>query len=84
MELFFNRCSLVWLLLLAATGLTASVAAIDSGWATSTILAIAALKIAFVMGSFMELASAPLVWRYAFGGWLLLIATMLIAAFGWA
>lgn len=83
MRLIFNRLGAVWLLLLLATAMTAWLTGLDGGrhWATSAIFAIAAVKIALVMGCFMELAAAPRVWKYVFGAWLLVVTTMLIAGF---
>jgi hypothetical protein len=83
MDLLFNRLSAVWLLLLIATGLTAWIAGMDAGehWATSAILAVAALKIALVMAWFMELRWAPTPWQMAFGAWLLAVSALLIVGF---
>lgn len=83
MALLFNRLGAVWLALLIATGLTAWIASMDAGkyWATSAILAVAAVKIALVMTWFMELRAAPTPWQIAFSAWLLAVSALLIGSF---
>lgn len=83
MKLFLNRHGAVWVLLLLATGVTAWITGIEIGrnWATSTIILVAAIKIALVMAYFMELDSAPIAWQCAFGGWLIMVTTSLIISF---
>jgi ABC-type Mn2+/Zn2+ transport system permease subunit len=83
MDILFNRLGAVWLALLIATGMTAWIVGMDAGqnWATSAILAVAAVKIGLVMAWFMELRSAPTVWQIVFGVWLLVVSTLLIGSF---
>lgn len=69
------HATLIWLLLLAATGLSwwlVERQVLDARLAGSAALGIAAFKVRLVFLHFMELRSAPPRWRLAFEAWLLL------------
>ena len=72
--------TVVWVLLLGATGLAALVGSADSPM-TSLLLVITTLKVALVMTFFMELGFSPRRWRLAFAIWLAAVTTMLILSF---
>jgi len=84
-SLLLSRATLVWVILVAATGLswemghglgTASVRLADVG-----ILVIAFLKVRLVILEFMELRGAPTFMRLAGEIWVVTICTTLIALF---
>lgn len=83
MTLAFYRLGAVWLALMLATGLTAWLAGLgaDQSWATCTILAVAAVKVALVMSWFMELHNAPRPWQIAFATWWLAVSALVLGAF---
>ncbi len=73
----------VWLALLAATGLSTLIFETQRGasWVTTSILVIAAVKIALVMAYFMEVRTAHRGIRIACAIWLLVVAGMLVGGF---
>jgi hypothetical protein len=82
MALFRDQLTIVWLLLMLATGLSWFIGhgGIENGWlASSGVIAVAFFKIRFVGLDFMELRSAPRAWRMTFEVWLLLLAALLVA-----
>jgi hypothetical protein len=82
-ELLWSRTSLVWLLLVSATalslGLGHGVAISDVRITGAAIIAIAFVKVRFVIFEFMEIRCAP-AWMQRVGdGWVVLVAGLLIA-----
>lgn len=84
MNAFFRiPANRVWLVLVAATGLTWWLG--ESGAAGTAAIA-AMLAIAFVKGrlvilEFMELRHAPALWRLLLEGWLILVASLILIAY---
>ncbi len=81
-----RRLNRVWLALLLATAATVVLAA--AGWIGATRWAVP-LTFVLVVGKglavaleFMELRRAPALWRALVGGWLLLVAALVVLA--WA
>jgi hypothetical protein len=85
-QLLRRRITAIWLLLVLATILswgTALRAGQDSArLASVTVIAVAFIKVRFVVLDFMELRTAPLPLRLVFEGWLLIVggAIMLLTA----
>jgi len=75
--------NIVWVALLALTGLTAWVSDIDGGthWPTTIILLVASLKIGLVMLYFMELKLAPRAWQCAYAVWVAAVSAVLVLGF---
>ena len=71
-----------WGLLIATTGLAwwlAERGALSPRIATGSVLVIAAFKVRLVFLHFMELRSAPTLWRLLFEAWVLLVVGALAA-----
>lgn len=70
----------IWLLLVMATGVTGWLAETEHGtrWSVMVVLLIASLKIWLIMQHFMELKSAPTVWRRAFAVWLATVTAIVL------
>lgn len=77
--LFFNRVTLIWLFLLAATFLSIGFGQGigNTSQAGVWILAVSIIKARFVMFEFMELRHAPLVMRIVADCWCVLIFVLL-------
>jgi heme/copper-type cytochrome/quinol oxidase subunit 4 len=80
---FVNR---IWLLLLAATGVTfwlgESGLSGKAGMAPVLVMfALALVKALLVMLDFMELRHAPALWRRLLVGWLVLVTTGILLAY---
>ena len=78
------HATLVWLVLVAATILSWWLVehhAVQARVATTAALAIAAIKARLVFLHFMELRTAPFVWRALFEAWVLLCAGVIVAAY---
>jgi hypothetical protein len=71
----------VWAPLVLATLLTGWLAETRAGlhWVAIVIILIASTKIAVVMSEFMELRTAPVVWRLVMGGWLLVVTAVVLS-----
>ena len=85
-ELLLTRTTLVWLGLIAATGLSWQFGhgfgfGENVHYATAAILAISFVKIRYVFLDFMELRSAPLALRLAFEGWAVGACLLLIGLY---
>lgn len=81
--LLVNAGTRVWLILVVATGLTTAIFEADHGvaWATIAILVIASVKIALIIGYFMEVRSAPRSLQIACGVWLVAVTAIVIVGF---
>lgn len=80
---FLNSANRDWLVLLAATGATwwiGEVGAAGTG-AILAMLAIAFIKGRLIILDFMELRSAPLMWRLLLEGWLILVGSLILLAY---
>jgi hypothetical protein len=79
-----RRATLVWLILLAATLVTAAIGWVDVGHpggrtaGACAAVVIAAAKCRAVAGEFMELRAAPHVLRWAFDAWLVVVTLTLV------
>jgi caa(3)-type oxidase subunit IV len=78
-----NPAHRAWLVLMLATAVTWYLGEVGAA-GTSAIVAM--LVIAFVKGrlvilDFMELRSAPLMWRLLLEGWLVLVASLILLAY---
>lgn len=86
-ELLANKMTLVWLLLCVGTlvsqllGGSTGEAGENQRAAGTVILVIAFVKAHLVLHYFMGLDRAPVVWRTVFSGWVLLVASLLIALY---
>ena len=76
----------IWLILLAATGVTFWLG--ESGLSGSPgmapvllMFALAFVKALLVMRDFMELRHAPALWRWLLQGWLVLVTTGIVLAY---
>ena len=76
----------IWLLLLAATGVTFWLG--ESGLSGTagmspvlTMFALAFVKALLVMLDFMELRHAPALWRWLLVGWLVLVTSGIVLAY---
>jgi hypothetical protein len=67
----------VWVVLVLATLLAARLSEAGGSAAVAVVL-IASVKILLVMSEFMELRTAPPVWRWLAGGWLVLVAAVVL------
>jgi len=79
-----SHATLVWLVLVFATSLSWWLVehhAVPARVATTAALAIAAFKARLVFLHFMELRTAPLVWRALFEAWALLCAGAILAGY---
>jgi hypothetical protein len=76
-----RRPTAVWATLVLATLLTGWLAETRAGlhWVAIVIILIASTKIAMVMSEFMELRTAPIVWRLVMGGWVLLVTAVVLS-----
>jgi hypothetical protein len=78
-----NPANRAWLILMIATGITWYLGEVG---AAGTAAIVAMLAIAFVKGrlvilDFMELRSAPLMWRVLLEGWLILVSSLILLAY---
>ena len=78
-----NAAHRAWLVLVIATGITWYLGEVG---AAGTGAIVAMLVIAFVKGrlvilDFMELRSAPLLWRTLLEGWLILVSSLILLAY---
>ncbi|UCV04806.1 cytochrome C oxidase subunit IV family protein [Dechloromonas denitrificans] len=78
-----NPAHRAWLVLIVATGITWYLGEVGAA-GTSAIVAM--LVIAFIKGrlvilDFMELRSAPLMWRLLLEGWLILVSSLILLAY---
>ncbi len=78
-----NPANRAWLVLIVATAITWYLGEVGAAGTTSIV---AMLVIAFVKGrlvilDFMELRSAPLMWRLLLEGWLLLVSGLILLAY---
>ena len=83
MNILKNPAHRAWLVLIIATGMTWYLGEVG---AAGTAAIVAMLAIAFVKGrlvilDFMELRSAPLIWRVLLEGWLLLVSSLILLAY---
>jgi Prokaryotic Cytochrome C oxidase subunit IV len=80
-----RRPTAAWVLLVLATLLTGWLAETRAGlhWVAIVIILLASTKIAIVMSEFMELRTAPLVWRLVMGSWLLIVTTVVLSGHLW-
>ena len=81
MPIIRDRITVVWIALMALTGITTwglSKDLFDPVVAVTGIFAIAALKVRFVMLDFMELRYAPVVVRVIFQGWIVVVVTLIL------
>ena len=81
---FLNPAHRAWLVLLVGTGATwwlGEVGAAGTG-AILAMLAIAFIKGRLVILDFMELRGAPLMWRLLLGGWLIVVGSLILLAYG--
>lgn len=79
-----RKLTIVWLVLLAATGLTVAIGELDRKGGLSmtlALLAIAFVKSELVASHFMGLRGTSLLWRGLMMGWLILVTTLLTIAF---
>lgn len=79
-----RHATLIWMLLLAATGLSWWLVerhGLAARLASSAALALAALKVRLVFLHFMELRTAPPRWRLAFEAWLLLFFSIIFLGY---
>jgi len=84
LSLFLNRTTVVWLALVAATGLSwesAQLGIADARWLTTGILAVAFIKVRYIGLDFMELRHAPLVLRMIFEAWVAMICAALLMVY---
>lgn len=84
MKIFLkNRVNLVWLILMAATGITFWLGeqGVAGGGALAVLLGLAWIKGQLVVSEFMELRHAPPLWRAIVGGWLVLVVALVALAF---
>jgi len=83
MNALSNPAHRAWLVLIIATALTWYLGEVG---AAGTAAIVAMLVIAFVKGrlvilDFMELRSAPLMWRLLLEGWLILVSGLILLAY---
>ncbi len=78
-----HRATRIWLLLLAITALAAWLGATptvrDERYLGAAIIALAFVKIRFVILDFMEIRHAPLVMRLACEAWVLVIGATIVS-----
>ncbi len=80
---FVRPCTLIWLTLIALTGVTYSIG--DAGLGGRNVmllvLAITLLKGQMIAGFFMGLRKTSLLWRAIMGGYLIIVGGMIAAAY---
>jgi cytochrome c oxidase subunit IV len=79
-----SHATVVWLVLIAATGLSWWLVerhALTAQVATTAALCIAAFKSRLVLLHFMELRTAPLLWRLLFEAWALLCVGFIVGGY---
>ena len=84
-ELLFNRLTLIWVLLVAATALSWAMGhgmgLHDRRIASVAIIGVAALKARYVILDFMELRGAPLVPRLVAEAWVAVLGAAMIGLY---
>lgn len=83
MSLLHNPAHRAWLILMLATALTWYLGEVGAAGTTAIV---AMLLIAFIKGrlvilDFMELRTAPRLWRILLEGWLILVASLILLAY---
>lgn len=83
MSLLRNPAHRAWLILMLATALTWYLGEVGAAGTTAIV---AMLLIAFIKGrlvilDFMELRTAPRLWRILLEGWLILVASLILLAY---
>ncbi len=80
---FVRPCTLIWLTLMALTGVTYGIGETGLSGPTVmlTVLAIAFVKSQMIASYFMGLRKAGLLWRAIMGIYLVLITTMIAVAY---
>ena len=84
MELLRKPATIVWAALMLATCATTwllSGNSVTPEVATVAIMLIAALKVRFVVGHFMEVRRAPLALRLVCDGWLLAVTPLILTVY---
>ncbi len=88
LDLVRSRVTLVWLLLMLATGLSWQVGTDPSGdiidnpaWMAVTVLLVAMFKIRLVLLHFMEVRQAPQALRLVCEAWVMLVSVSLIGMY---
>ncbi|AXS79277.1 cytochrome C oxidase subunit IV family protein [Dechloromonas sp. HYN0024] len=78
-----NAAHRAWLVLLVATGITWYLGEVGAAgtWAIVAMLTIAFVKGRLVILDFMELRTAPLIWRVLLEGWLILVSSLILLAY---
>lgn len=79
-----SHATAVWLLLMTATGLAWWLVehhSVNPRIASTAVLLIAAFKVRLVFLHFMELRTAPLVWRLLFEAWVLLFVGIILIGY---
>ena len=81
MDLIYTPKSVVAVLLLVATIITWLVFETSAGsiYASLTIIAIGIIKARAIIYSFMDIALMPVVWKYLFNAWLLVVGSVMVA-----
>ena len=83
--LLISRPTLIWVILLAATGVSWGVGAAFGGsgirWAGAAIIAVAFVKVRLVILEFMEVRRAPWAMRLAGEVWILSLCATLVTLF---
>ena len=83
MSLLRNPAHRAWLILMLATALTWYLGEVGAAGTTAivTMLLIAFIKGRLVILDFMELRTAPRLWRILLEGWLILVASLILLAY---
>ncbi len=78
-----NPAHRAWLILMIATGMTWYLGEVGAAgtWAIVAMLVIAFVKGRLVILDFMELRSAPLMWRVLLEGWLIFVSSLILIAY---
>ena len=78
-----NPAHRAWLVLIVATGITWYLGEVGAAGTSAivTMLVIAFIKGRLVILDFMELRSAPLMWRLLLEGWLILVSSLILLAY---
>ena len=78
-----NPAHRAWLILMIATGMTWYLGEVGAAgtWAIVALLVIAFVKGRLVILDFMELRSAPLMWRVLLEGWLIFVSSLILIAY---
>jgi heme/copper-type cytochrome/quinol oxidase subunit 4 len=79
-----NSATLVWIVLMLATCASTwwlSKDAFSATVGTVVIMVVAAVKVRLVMTHFMELGDAPLPWRLAFDGWVVMFTGIIVVGY---